>query len=97
MAGLFDNGFGGKLPGFSIANGTPYGGGLTNGGFTEDASFIPWNNANPIYTYRDNVTKIIRSHNLTFGVNFHRRPEKRNQRAGLQNGGFLDLRRNFPR
>ncbi|MGA8269540.1 MAG: carboxypeptidase regulatory-like domain-containing protein [Candidatus Acidiferrales bacterium] len=91
MTGLFDNGFGGKLPGFSVSNGTPYGGGLTNGGFTEDASFIPWNNANPIYTYRDNVTKIIRSHNLTFGATFVADQKNEINEPGFGTGGFLDF------
>jgi hypothetical protein len=91
MTGLFDNGFGGKLPGFSVSNGTPYGGGLTNGGFTEDASFIPWNNANPIYTYRDNVTKIIRSHNLMFGATFIADQKNEINEPGFGTGGFLDF------
>jgi hypothetical protein len=51
--GLFQNGFGGKLPGFQINGGAAY-----EGAFGEDPSYIPWVNSNPTYTFRDNVTKI---------------------------------------
>ena len=63
--GLFQNGFGGKLPGFQINGGTPYG-----DGFGEDPSYIPWVNSNPTYTFRDNVNKIAGKHNLQFGAYF---------------------------
>lgn len=69
MTGLFKNGFGGKLTGFTLCCNTAYG-----GGFSEDPSFInpanPNYNANPIYTFRDMVTKIVGNHNLTFGADF---------------------------
>jgi len=61
--GLFQNGFGGKLPGFQITGGTPYG-----DGFGMDPSYIPWKNSNPTYTFRDNVSKIIGKHSLIFGA-----------------------------
>jgi len=61
--GLFQNGFGGKLPGFNVVGGTPYG-----DGFEMDPSYIPWVNSNPTYTFRDNVNKIIGKHNLQFGA-----------------------------
>ena len=32
-----------------------------------DTGYFPWNNANPVYTYRDNLTKIIGKHTLQFG------------------------------
>jgi len=63
--GLFQNGFGGKLPGFQINGGAPYG-----DGFGEDPSYIPWVNSNPTYTFRDNVNKIAGKHNLQFGAYF---------------------------
>ena len=63
QTGLFDNGFGGKLSGIDLINDAAYG-----GGFAEDPAYIPWTNANPTYTFRDNVTKIIRNHNLQFGA-----------------------------
>jgi hypothetical protein len=63
MTGLFDNGFGGLLPDVNIANGTPYG-----GGFLAGVGYFPWNNANPTFTYKDQVTKIVGPHNLYFGA-----------------------------
>jgi len=63
MGVLFDNGLGGKLPAISLGNNIAYG-----GGFSADTGYFPWNNANPVYTYRDNVTKIVRTHTLQFGV-----------------------------
>ncbi|MGI8958487.1 MAG: carboxypeptidase regulatory-like domain-containing protein [Bryobacteraceae bacterium] len=63
--GLFNNGFGGLLPDVKIANGTPYG-----GGFTAGVGYFPWNNANPTYTYKDQVTKIVGPHNFYFGAYF---------------------------
>ena len=63
MGTLFDNGLGGKLPSISLGNNDAYG-----GGFSADTGYFPWNNANPVYTYRDAVTKIIRNHTLQFGV-----------------------------
>lgn len=72
MKGLFSNGFGGKIPGIaSICCNTEDAGG---GGFGQDPGFInpanPNYNANPIYTFRDVVTKIAGNHNLTFGGDF---------------------------
>jgi hypothetical protein len=60
-------GNGGALPGISVAGGL---GGIYGSGFQEDSGFVPNGpyNANPTYTYRDNVTKIIGSHNLQFGA-----------------------------
>ncbi len=63
MGSLFNNGFGGKLPAISLGNNVAYG-----GGFSADTGYFPWNNANPVYTYRDNVTKIIGTHTLQFGA-----------------------------
>ncbi len=65
MTGLFNNGFAGMLPGIQLVGGAAYG-----GGFTEDTGgYQPtvWRNSNPVYTLRDNVSKIIGRHNLQFG------------------------------
>jgi hypothetical protein len=62
MGVLFNNGQGGKLPAISLGNNVAYG-----GGFSADTGYFPWNNANPVYTYRDNLTKIIGTHTLQFG------------------------------
>jgi outer membrane receptor protein involved in Fe transport len=62
--GIYDNGFGGKLPGVSV------GGGEFGGGFAEDPGYVPAGplNSNPTFTYRDSITKIVGPHNLQFGV-----------------------------
>jgi hypothetical protein len=59
--GIFDNGFGGRVPGISLSGG-PY-------SFSEDPGYVPNGplNSNPTFTYRDNVTKILGTHNLQFG------------------------------
>jgi len=63
MGVLFQNGQGGKLPAISLGNNVAYG-----GGFTADTGYFPWNNANPVFTYRDNMTKIHGTHTFSFGV-----------------------------
>jgi Carboxypeptidase regulatory-like domain len=65
MTGLFPD-FGGKLPAVTVTGNQAYGQG--GAGFTADPSDEPWNNANPTYTIRDNVTKILGKHTLQFGV-----------------------------
>jgi hypothetical protein len=63
MGSLFNNGFGGKLPSIQLQNNVAYG-----GSFGQDTGYFPWVNANPTYTYRDNVTKILGTHTLQFGA-----------------------------
>ncbi len=63
MGSIFNNGFAAKIPSVSLGNNTAYG-----GGFGLDTGYFPWNNANPTYTYRDNLTKILGNHTLTFGA-----------------------------
>jgi Carboxypeptidase regulatory-like domain/TonB-dependent Receptor Plug Domain len=63
MGALFNNGLGGKLPAISLASNVAYG-----GGFNADTGYFPWNNANPVYTYRDNLTKIVGTHTMSIGV-----------------------------
>jgi hypothetical protein len=82
MNGLFDNGFFGKLPSFVINNGNAYG-----GGFLFDSGYFPWKNANPTYTYRDNMTKIIGNHTLLFGAYFG--AAQKNQENSLYTQGTL--------
>ncbi len=54
----------GVMPGFDLNDpGGAY------GGFGQDAGYIPNGvyNSNPSYSYKDNVTKIVGTHNLQFG------------------------------
>jgi hypothetical protein len=64
MTGLYDNGFGGLLPAVSVGPGVNY----DTGGFSLDSGYFPWNNANPTYTVKDQVSKIAGSHNMFIGV-----------------------------
>ncbi len=59
--------FGGKLPSIELKSNIAYGGG-GDSRLAQDSGYFPWNNANPVYTYRDNVTKIIGTHTLQFGA-----------------------------
>jgi hypothetical protein len=54
IGALFANGFGGKLPSVDLKGNNAYG-----GEFGQDTGYFPWNDANPTYTYRDNVTKFL--------------------------------------
>ncbi len=65
MGSIYPNGFGGLVPAVSFTGGAAYG-----GGFSADSGYFPWNNANPTYTYRDQITKIAGNHNMFFGFYF---------------------------
>src|SRR6266702_1570077 len=70
MGTLFPNQkplFGGKLPSIELKSNVAYGGG-GDSRLAQDTGYFPWNNANPVYTYRDNVTKLLGTHTLTFGA-----------------------------
>jgi hypothetical protein len=63
MGSIFNNGFGGKLPAIQLnGNADIY------GGLGQDTGYFPWNNANPTYTYRDNLTKILGTHTFQMGA-----------------------------
>jgi outer membrane receptor protein involved in Fe transport len=61
--GLYNNGYGGKVPGINVA------GGEFGGGFGEDPGYVPAGplNSNPTFTFRDSVTKLIGPHNIQLG------------------------------
>lgn len=63
MGSIFNNGFGDKLPSIQLnGNANIY------GGLGQDTGYFPWNNANPTYTYRDNLTKILGNHTFQMGA-----------------------------
>ncbi len=64
VTGLYNNGFGGLMPSVGVSGGIGY----DTGGFSLDTGYFPWNNANPTYTYKDQLTRIIGGHNLFFGA-----------------------------
>jgi hypothetical protein len=61
--GFFSNGYGGVLPSIAVLGDSAYG-----GGFTVNTGYFPWQNSNPTYTYRDDLTKTLNRHTLIFGV-----------------------------
>jgi len=65
MGSIFNNGFGNKLPAVFLQTNAAYG-----TSFGQDTGYFPWHNANPTYTYRDNMTKIVGTHTLQFGAYF---------------------------
>ena len=78
MNGIFDNGFGGKLPGINLTGNTAY------GTLAQDTGYFPWNNANPTYTYRDNLTKLKGNHTLIFGAYFVAAQKNEDSTADVQ-------------
>ena len=85
IGSFFNNGFGGKLPDITLTGNTAYGGGFyqdVNGEWPEGKY-----NANPTYTYRDNITKIIGRHNLQAGAYFV--AAQKNELSGVFVNGSL--------
>jgi hypothetical protein len=67
MGHLFNNGFGGKLPGVAfLGTNAAYGG----RGFAADPSYMPWSHTNPTYSVRDDVGKSVGRHTLQFGAQY---------------------------
>jgi Carboxypeptidase regulatory-like domain/TonB-dependent Receptor Plug Domain len=64
---LFNNGFGGKVPGVVIGGTNAAYGGF---GFGVDPGYLPWHHSNPTYTFGDSLSKVVGKHNLQFGVQF---------------------------
>ena len=64
---LFNNGFGGKVPGIVIGGTNAAYGGF---GFGVDPGYLPWHHSNPTYTFGDGLSKVVGKHNLQFGVQF---------------------------
>jgi Carboxypeptidase regulatory-like domain len=85
---LFNNGLEGKLPAFSVgptADLSLYG----SGGFTVDTGYFPWKNANPTYTYRDNLTKTVGKHTMIIGAYFV--AAQKNQDSSIYQQGILSF------
>ena len=67
MGYIFNNGFGGKMPGVNfLGTNAAYGG----RGFAVDPSYMPWGHTNPTYSVRDDVGKAIGKHTLQFGAQY---------------------------
>ena len=93
MGYLYNNGAGGKLPAINIGSGVNvYGSGLNIDpeGIWPEGPY----NSNPTYTYRDNVTKIIGLHNLTFGA--YVVTAEKNELSSVQVNGSLTFDKAMP-
>ena len=67
MGYLFNNGFGGKMPGVAfLGTNAAYGG----RGFAFDPSYMPWEHTSPTYSIRDDVGKAFGRHTLQFGMQY---------------------------
>jgi len=67
MGYIFNNGFGGKMPGVNfLGTNAAYGG----RGFAADPSYMPWTHTDPTYALRDDVGKSIGKHTLQFGAQY---------------------------
>ena len=87
MTGLFANGFGGLLPAVTLCCNNAYNFG---GNWGEDPGYFPWNNANPTYTYRDQVAWNVGGHNLFMGFDFTAR-QKNEMTGGADTEGILSF------
>jgi hypothetical protein len=64
---IFNNGFGGKMPGVDVlGTNAAYGG----QGFAADPSYMPWGHTNPTYSLRDDLGKAMGKHTLQFGAQY---------------------------
>ncbi|MGH9495530.1 MAG: carboxypeptidase regulatory-like domain-containing protein [Candidatus Sulfotelmatobacter sp.] len=83
MGYLYNNGFGGKLPAIALSGGIYDGIAQDPDGIWPEGPY----NSNPTYTYRDNLTKIVGRHNLTFGAYFV--AAQKNELSSVQVNGNL--------
>lgn len=86
MTGLFNNGFGGKVPEFNVNGGENY------DGFYQDPGPLPFYNSNPTYTYKDNLIKLLGKHNLKTG--FYFTANQKNEDAEVWTQGILGFSAN---
>ncbi len=64
---IFNNGFGGKMPGVDfLGTNAAYGG----RGFAADSAYMPWSHTDPTYAIRDDIGKSIGKHTLQFGAQY---------------------------
>ncbi len=86
---IFNNGFGGKMPGVNIlGTNAAYGG----RGFTADPSYMPWGHTSPTYSVRDDIGKAIGKHTLTFGAQYvYAQRNQNNNAIGAASGDTQGL------
>ena len=86
---IFNNGFGGKMPGVNfLGTNAAYGG----RGFAVDPSYMPWGHTNPTYSLRDDVGKAIGKHTLQFGAQYiYSQRNQDNNAIGAASGDMQGL------
>ena len=86
---IFNNGFGGKMPGSQfLGTNAAYGG----EGFAADPSYMPWGHTNPTYSVRDDVGKAVGKHTLQFGAQYaYAQRNQTNNAIGAASGDLQGL------
>jgi Carboxypeptidase regulatory-like domain len=86
---IFNNGFGGKMPGVAfLGTNAAYGG----QGFAADPSYMPWGHTNPTYAVRDEVGKAFGAHTLQIGAQFvYSQRNQTNNAIGAASGDLQGL------
>lgn len=86
---IFNNGFGGKMPGVNfIGTNAAYGG----RGFAVDPSYMPWGHSDPTYSFRDDLGKSIGRHTLQLGGQFvYSQRNQNNNAIGAASGDVQGL------
>ena len=89
MGHIFNNGFGGKMPGVNFqGTNAAYGG----EGFAADPSYMPWSHTNPTYAVRDDVAKAIGKHTLQIGAQYiYSQRNQTNNAIGAASGDLQGL------
>ena len=89
MGHIFNNGFGGKMPGVAfLGTNAAYGG----QGFAADPSYMPWGHTNPTYALRDDVGKSLGRHTLQLGAQFvYSQRNQTNNAIGAASGDMQGL------
>ena len=89
MGYIFNNGFGGKMPGVQfLGTNAAYGG----RGFAADPSYMPWGHSNPTYAVRDDVGKSTGKQTLQLGVQYvYSQRNQTNNAIGAASGDMQGL------
>jgi Carboxypeptidase regulatory-like domain len=89
MGHIFNNGFGGKMPGVDfLGTNAAYGG----QGFAADPSYMPWGHTNPTYALRDDIGKAFGRQTLQFGAQYvYSQRNQTNNAIGAASGDLQGL------
>ena len=89
MGYIFNNGFGGKMPGVQfLGTNAAYGG----RGFAVDPSYMPWSHTNPTFSIRDSLSKSKGKHTLQFGAQLiYAQRNQTNNAIGAASGDLQGL------